>query len=334
MALWDITDYAYSGTSFSVSSQSPAAVGIVFKDDGTKFYIIDSANDAVNEYTMSTAWDVSSASFTTSLDISGQETAPGCLFIGNSGTKLYFSGTNQRNISEYTLSTAWDVSSATFVQNADISGQENLPTGLFFRSNGTKCFLLGRSGDDVNEYTLSTAWDVSTISFVDSFSVSSQTTSPGALTFGDSGSTFYVAGDGAVYQYDMSTAWDVSTASFIGSKDFSAQEAGAEGLFFRPNGDNFYLVGPSDDRVYQYNAVTVISAAAAMAGTSTFTPLPANISAAATMAGTSTFAGVGDGRQAAKGRAVNEARAGGTNAALSVSLNSAITEPANPSGNT
>lgn len=334
MALWDITDYAYSGTSFSVSSQSPAAVGIAFKDDGTKFYIIDSANDAVNEYTLSTAWDVSSASFTTSLDISGQETAPGCLFIGNSGTKLYFSGTNQRNISEYTLSTAWDVSSATFVQNADISGQENLPVGLFFRDNGTKCFLLGLSGDDVNEYTLSTAWDVSTLSFVDSFSVSSQTTSADALAFGDSGSTFYVAGNGVVYQYDMSTAWDVSTASFIDSKDFSAQEANTGGMFFRPNGDNFYLVGPSDDRVYQYNAVTVISAAATMAGTSTFTPLPANISAAATMAGVGALSGAGSFATATKGRAVDEASAGGTSAALSVSLNSAITEPANPTRNT
>lgn len=132
----------------------------------------------------------------------------------------------------------------------------------------------------------------------------------------------------------MSTAWDVSTASYIDSKDVSAQESDAKGIFFRPNGDNFYVVGPSDDRVYQYNAVTVIIAAAAMAGTSTFNAVPAIVSGAATMAGTSAFAGAGDQRLVAKGRAVDEASAGGTSASLSVSVNSAITAPASPTGNT
>ena len=34
-------------------------------------------------------------------------------------------------------------------------------------------FVLGNAGKDVNEYTLSTGFDVSTASFVDSFTVSS-----------------------------------------------------------------------------------------------------------------------------------------------------------------
>lgn len=334
MAVWDIADYGYSAKSFSVSTQTGAPYQIVFKDDGTKFYIIELAGDNVLEYALSTAWDITTASFTASLDISAQETLPTSLFVGDGGSKVYISGLNQKNISQYNLSTAWDITSATFNQNADISTQDNLPAGLYFKSDGTKCFLLGDSGNDVNEYTLSTAWDISTLSFVDSFSVSSQTTGPGALAFGDSGSSFYVMDGGTIYQYDMSTAWDVSTASYIDSKDVSAQESDAKGIFFRPNGDNFYVVGPSDDRVYQYNAVTVIIAAAAMAGTSTFNAVPAIVSGAATMAGTSAFAGAGDQRLVAKGRAVDEASAGGTSASLSVSVNSAITAPASPTGNT
>ena len=37
-----------------------------------------------------------------------------------------------------------------------------------------KCLLLEDNGDDVDEYTLSTAYDVSTAVFVDSFSVGSE----------------------------------------------------------------------------------------------------------------------------------------------------------------
>jgi len=35
-------------------------------------------------------------------------------------------------------------------------------------------FIVGNAGDDVNEYTLATAFDVSSASFVDSFSISGQ----------------------------------------------------------------------------------------------------------------------------------------------------------------
>ena len=42
-------------------------------------------------------------------------------------------------------------------------------------------FILGGNGDDVNEYTLATAWDVSSASFVDSFSVASEDTVPNGM---------------------------------------------------------------------------------------------------------------------------------------------------------
>ena len=37
-----------------------------------------------------------------------------------------------------------------------------------------RCLSRVMDGDDVNEYTLSTAWNVSTASFVDSFSTKSE----------------------------------------------------------------------------------------------------------------------------------------------------------------
>ena len=44
-------------------------------------------------------------------------------------------------------------------------------------------FIVGTNGDDVNEYTLTVAWDVSTASFVDSFSVASQETTVFGISF-------------------------------------------------------------------------------------------------------------------------------------------------------
>jgi hypothetical protein len=79
-------------------------------------------------------------------------------------------------------------------------------------------FILGKVGDDVNEYTLTTAWDVSSASFVDSFSVYSQEVNPQGIWFDSSGKTMFILGKAGddVNVYKLTTAWDVSTASFTG----------------------------------------------------------------------------------------------------------------------
>ena len=46
-----------------------------------------------------------------------------------------------------------------------VSSQEAYPHGLAFNTDGTKMFVSGYGGDNVNEYTLTTAFDVSTAVF-------------------------------------------------------------------------------------------------------------------------------------------------------------------------
>ena len=64
----------------------------------------------------------------------------------------------------------FDVSTASYVQNFSVSAQETGPSGITFNNDGTKMFIVGYSGDDVNEYSLSTAFDVSTATYVQNFS--------------------------------------------------------------------------------------------------------------------------------------------------------------------
>ena len=85
-----------------------------------------------------------------------------------------------------------DVSTASFVDSFDISSQDDSLTGLAFNNDGTKMFVAGNAGNDINEYTLSTGFDVSTASFVDSFSVASEDTTPNGLSFNSDGTKMYV----------------------------------------------------------------------------------------------------------------------------------------------
>ena len=65
---------------------------------------------------------------------------------------------------------------ASFVDSFDVSGQDATPRGLTFNNDGTKMFVVGNAGDDINEYTLTTGFDVSSATFVDSLDVSDQDT--------------------------------------------------------------------------------------------------------------------------------------------------------------
>jgi DNA-binding beta-propeller fold protein YncE len=259
---WDISTASFvyvtppmSGTK-SATEQTTKVMDVFFKDDGTKMYIVaDGATDAILEYALSIAWVVSSATYTSSFSVATQETTPEAIFFKPDGTQMYVMGTTGDDVNQYALSTAWNVTTASFVRLKSIAGQELTPTGLFFSPDGTKMYVTGEAGDDVNEYTLSTAWDISTASFVQVFSVSAQETNPEGLFFRDDGLKMYVVGStgDVVDAYTLSTAWNISTATYTNSSPiFDTIEGQPTGVFFKPDGTLFYISGDSADSVFTF----------------------------------------------------------------------------------
>ena len=198
--------------SFSINAQETAAQGIAFNNDGTKMFVVGSSGVDVNEYTLTTGFDVSSASFVDSFSVSDQETFPTGVTFNNDGTKMFVVGVDG-DVNEYTLTAGFDVSSASFVDSFSIIAQENFPTDVTFNNDGTKMFVVGSTGDDVNEYTLTTGFDVSSASFVDSFSVKDQESFPRDVTFNNDGTKMFVVGrDGDdVNEYTLTVAFDLNT---------------------------------------------------------------------------------------------------------------------------
>ncbi len=246
---------------FDISSQEFNPQGFTFSNDGTKMFLTGNNGDDVNEYTLTTGFDVSTASFVDSFDISSQELGPRDLAFSADGTKMFVVGVIGDDVNEYTLSTAFDVSTASFVDSFDISSQENSPTGLAFNNDGTKMFIAGNGGDDINEYTLTTGFDVSTASFVDSFDVSSQDTAPNGLTFNSDGTKMYVVGNQGndINEYDLTLGFDVSTASFVGALDVSSQDSAPKAISFSHDGTKLFVLGTTNKSVFEYTLTTPFS---------------------------------------------------------------------------
>jgi sugar lactone lactonase YvrE len=273
---WNLATSTYTGKSVSVTSQETNPRGLTFRPDGTSMYVIGYNTDTIYQYTLTSPWDVSTASYASlSKSVTIQETFPENIFFRHDGTSMYVIGSTNRTIYQYTLTTPWDVSTASYASTSKYIGtEESTPTGLFFRPDGTSMYVNGLVADRVYQYTLTTPWDVSTASYASlNKSVTAQDSDPYSVTFRPDGAAMYVMGstNDTVYQYTLTTPWDVSTASYAStSKSVTSQDGTPLGLTFRPDGTAMYMVGTTNDTVYQYALPGGMRATGTMTGTSAF----------------------------------------------------------------
>lgn len=202
---YDVSTASYDSVSFSASSQDLSIAGVYFKTDGTKMYLAGYTGDSVYQYSLSTAWDLSSATYdSVSFSVALQATTPFALIFKPDGTKFFVTDNTSDAVKEYSLSVAWDISTATYQASFSVSSQDTNPYGLEFNPDGTKMYVAGITNDSVYEYALSTAWDISTASYSStSFSVASQSATPVSMRFRNDGLKMYIAdaGTDTIYQY-------------------------------------------------------------------------------------------------------------------------------------
>lgn len=254
---WDVSSAVLLQTK-DISAQDTSPESIFFKDDGLKMYVLGNDGGDVNQYALTTAWDVSTASFVQATVVSGQDSSPEAIFFKEDGLKMYMLGSNADEVNEYSLGTAWDISTLSFVRVFDITATSGAtPRGLFFKPDGLKMYVLEEVTDKIYEYNLSTAWDISTLSLVQSKSVSNESTTPDGVFFKPDGlKMYFVPSNGAstVYEYDLSTAWDISTLTPAASFVINSLDRDTYALFFKPDGTKMYVTaGLGTGHIKEYN---------------------------------------------------------------------------------
>ena len=216
-AAWDISTASYASKSFSVMTQETVPYGFHLKPDGTKLYVVGHTNDTIYQYSLSVAWDISTASYdAVSFSVSAQDTTPSGLFFKDDGTAMYVVGNAGSDINEYSLSTAWDISSASYVRvTSNLFGNFS---SIYFKNDGTKMYVsdqAGVGGGKIREYNLATAWNLSSISLVNTLNVGRLAEWLKAFYINDDGTTVYVtfeSGNDIMYSFPLATAWDISSA--------------------------------------------------------------------------------------------------------------------------
>lgn len=265
----DFSALTYTGRSLSLTGMNPSA--LFFKPDGTKLYILDITSDTVVEYGLSTAWDISSATANgNTLDYTSNTAGnPAAMFFKSDGTQLYLcEALTAANIDAYDLSSAWDVSSATYNAQGSLDYDVDYITGCAFASDGSSFFVV-TGGNTVYSQNMYTNWDVEEINIIySSFDVSSEQAHSTGIILEDDGYHFHLIGydPAEIHTYEMSTAFSAGSASLVGTSGFSVTDEDTiapypHGLFY--SDPHVYVVDNDDCAVYEYS----LEATASFSGT-------------------------------------------------------------------
>ena len=279
---------------FNIAGQTNTVVNRTVTKNITGKY----ANQHIYEYALGTAYDASTITFTNATSLvripnaevqtdgyyngygrsfhtksqAGLSTIEGICF-NNNGTQLYAVDSHHARIMQYALSSAFDVTTLSFVKELDISIKGLTPVAITFNNDGTKMFIIENGGNaeqnitggKINEYAVSTAYDVATATYTRSLDVSAQDANMKDLYFNDvargavnPGELLFVVGDDGkdVNEYLLTTAYDLSTASFVDSYGTNNEDISPKAIAFDNDGDKLFVIGADGNSFNQYPLVT------------------------------------------------------------------------------
>ena len=256
---FDVSTAAFAN-SFNATSQDTAPTGMAFSNDGAKMFVVGNAGDTINEYTLTAPFDVSAVTFVHSLNVSAQDKFPTGMAFSNDGAKMFVVGGLGADINEYDLDTPFIVTPATFVDSFDVREQDTFPEGMAFSNDGAKMFVAGWNGDGINEYTLTTPFDVSSATFTNvTFSVTDQDTLPHGMAFSNDGAKMFIAGitGSSIYEYALDTPFNVASARSVHSFNVTAQDIDPVGVAFSNGGAKMFVVDSSGGAINEYTLNSV-----------------------------------------------------------------------------
>ncbi len=181
--------------------------------------------------------------------------------FSSDGTSMYVLGGNySTHVYQYSLGAAWNTRSCTYYSACSVSNEESTPHAMFFKPDGTKLYVLGTNTDKIFQYTLSTAWLISSATYDEKyFYVGGSENIPTALFFKPDGSKVFFLGqqNKTVYVLSLLTSWDISTSNLKAEEyDFSSEEIYPHSLWFHDDGLIMYVQGIRKDKIYKYSLST------------------------------------------------------------------------------
>lgn len=263
------SSYSYTGTAFSISNQSVNCFHSGSAPPLVASLIGYSETGAIvqNRNTLSvtgskrevqpkiTGYHLDTANYANkNVSIASGDYPESGVFY-NGGSKLLVLNHNSYTLFRYTLSSPYDLDTASKDNWSKEIPQANQPFGLNISPDGTKLFVIADVNNSVYQYTVTTAFDWDTIVDTPANVFSTPEGSPTSLRFGKNGTRMYIAGtnNDRVYQYNLTTPYETTSAGQpVKSFSVASQDTEITDMEFSEDGTKFFMLGAFSDKVYEY----------------------------------------------------------------------------------
>ena len=137
---------------------------VAFNNDGTRLFAAGVNNilqDRIHEFTLDTPYDLSSGvTHVNTEDMSSYHDYIDGVTFKDDGTKMYTIDSETEQISQFKLTTPYDVSTLSLEGTFDVSSYDIAPREVAFSNDGSKMFFIGDTNDKVYEFNLSCNWSL------------------------------------------------------------------------------------------------------------------------------------------------------------------------------
>jgi len=234
-----------------------------FNNDGTKLYFAPNSNNTfVMQYKLLIPYDIRTLQydnkrFNTSVDQSGTDS----MYMTPDASRIFITSSSIDTVVEYIMNTPGDVTTMAFLRSFPMSVTFGILDliSIYFSNDGTKLYGTLLSGS-MYYYTLSTPWDITTISYNASYSattlVDSRYANARCMRFSARGDIMYFLDttDNCIYFTTLSIPWDPGSQVSTGvALNFNSQTTTELGFAISRSSDKIYIMA-SLDNIYEYQA--------------------------------------------------------------------------------
>lgn len=253
---------SYAAQSLDVSSIFTASCVFV-RPNGADIYIADSGGFpvTVDRYTMSTAFDLTTALLTSSQNYATLQSIVGIGF-SQAGDRIFLTDEaafGDEEVHQFDLSSVWD----TTTPNSEVTFTI-VPSVLDGKpaDDGSRFYVL-EVGGNLQEYTMNTPGTIVGMTLANTFNVDAAVGSGTCQSFLVSGSTLYTlmlnsAGGDEVFQFNLATPLSLAAPTLTGATGLpfntGAQEGVPRGITADPTLEHFYTVGAAET-VFRYSTI-------------------------------------------------------------------------------
>jgi hypothetical protein len=253
-------------SSLSVGTQVD---GMFVSEDGLNLYTTNVAGSGlVKQFSMSIGWDVSTLTFVQELDVSADFSYCTGIEFKTDGTRMFVVGGlgGSFKLISYNLSTPWDISTATKLHEIFVAS----PGGIRISPNGLKLFFLKSTGAyAIEQYSLSTAWNILTLSTQEK-SINLEELTGEQITLGftfiSNGSKLLTTGESTskIYEFTLTNSYDLDGVTLINDFYVGDKISNPSDIFVKPDESTFFICGGTENKVFQYNTTSLAKATASL----------------------------------------------------------------------